>query len=763
MIGIKKNIWTLYMTLFAISVGLFSLFGHYHYEATLDKYKDKQLLQLELFASSVESLFKGQETLLEVVGHQLIEQNDFTRTASLQMRPLLDDLMDIHPAIAAFGLTNPEGDYLAISSNLDLQKLQNLRQDPQTRGTFEAALQAQHMVVGRTYFMPALDSLVIPIRKAIRNKNGDVIAVMTAGFNMNSSLVFRNDVHANKHNRVSLVREDGYLTFTSAEQSNLFSYTLPADGHRKAIVFEQVEKKYGWSRDTVKNLSSAVNIVADDPRINQLVTLKYLPDYKLWASSSTDLRYIQRGFFDQFALYSIVFLFIQAGFYALVRSIANNELATRQKLLYQAHHDHLTLLPNREYLRAHITRWLNETSDPFALMFIDIDNFKSVNDTHGHEFGDEVLKQIALRLKSFDSEDRLIVREASDEFILLVNQTDDSVVRTLASDLIHYLSEPYIVHENQFLLSSSVGVALYPSHGKSLDALLRSADIAMYQAKKDRNAYSIFDQQMQAKHLHKMKIEQRLRLAIERQSLFLVYQPQLNRDGEIYGVEALVRWQDEELGFVPPNEFIPVAESSGLMVRLGELIIEKSFVDMARLTGRVKQSIQMSINISVKQFIQVNFIEDLVAMIDRHKVEHSRITLEITENLFIEDLEKFAPICQRLHSLGFKLSLDDFGTGYSSLSMLKALPIDEVKIDKSFVDNIENDEKALNMVQNIIAIGKNFGMKVLAEGVETRHQRDQLTACGCDLIQGYFYSKPLPFEQLVSFAEENHNEKAVEQ
>ncbi|MEF1170454.1 bifunctional diguanylate cyclase/phosphodiesterase, partial [Vibrio campbellii] len=449
--------------------------------------------------------------------------------------------------------------------------------------------------------------------------------------------------------------------------------------------------------------------------------------------------------------------------YALVRSIANNELATRQKLLYQAHHDHLTLLPNREYLRAHITKWLNETSAPFALMFIDIDNFKSVNDTHGHEFGDEVLKQIALRLKSFDSEDRLIVREASDEFILLVNQTDDSVVRALASDLIHYLSEPYVVHENQFLLSSSVGVALYPSHGKSLDALLRSADIAMYQAKKDRNAYSIFDQQMQAKHLHKMKIEQRLRLAIERQSLFLVYQPQLNRAGEIYGVEALVRWQDEELGFVPPNEFIPVAESSGLMVRLGELIIEKSFVDMARLTGRVKQSIQMSINISVKQFIQVNFIEDLVAMIDRHKVEHSRITLEITENLFIEDLEKFAPICQRLHSLGFKLSLDDFGTGYSSLSMLKALPIDEVKIDKSFVDNIENDEKALNMVQNIIAIGKNFGMKVLAEGVETRHQRDQLTACGCDLIQGYFYSKPLPFEQLVSFAEENHNEKAVEQ
>ncbi|WP_104029381.1 bifunctional diguanylate cyclase/phosphodiesterase [Vibrio jasicida] len=761
MIGLKKNIWTLYITLFAISVGLFSLFGHYHYESTLDKYKDKQLLQLELFASSVDSLFKAQETLLEVVGHQLVEQNDFTRTASLQMRPLLDNLMSIHPAIAAFGLTNPQGDYLAISSNLDLQKLKNLNQNPQTKDTFIAALESNHMVVGRTYFMPALDSLVIPIRKAIRDKQGRVTAVMTAGFKMNSSLVFRNDIHANEHNRVSLVREDGYLTFTSAEQATVYSYNHPADGHKKSIVFEQVDKKYGWSRNTVKSLASAVNIVADDPRINQLVTLKYLPDYKLWASSSTDLRYIQSGFFEQFALYSIVFIFIQAGFYALVRSIANNELATREKLLYQAHHDHLTLLPNREYLRTHIGRWLGGASNPFTLMFIDVDNFKSVNDTHGHEFGDEVLKQIAQRLKTFEAEGRLIIREASDEFILLVNLVDKASINTLASDLIAYLSEPYIVKDNQFLLSCSIGIALYPSHGNNLDALLRSADIAMYQAKKERNTYSLFDQQMHVKHLHKMRIEQRLRLAIERQSLFMVYQPQLSVNGEVYGVEALIRWQDEELGFVPPNEFIPLAESSGLMVRLGELIIEKSLIDMARLMATSHQPIQMSINISVKQFIQVNFVDNLLASIEKHGVDQNRITLEITENLFIEDLDKFAPICERLHQLGFKISLDDFGTGYSSLSMLKALPIDEVKIDKSFVDNIEEDEKALNMVQNIIAIGKNFGMKVLAEGVETKQQRDQLAVCGCDLIQGYFYSKPLLFEALIEFAQQSSNEKAV--
>lgn len=209
-------------------------------------------------------------------------------------------------------------------------------------------------------------------------------------------------------------------------------------------------------------------------------------------------------------------------------------------------------------------------------MFIDIDNFKSVNDTHGHEFGDEVLKQISTRLNHFSGEGRLIVREASDEFIFIVNRTDEETIKDLASELIQTLSKPYNVNDNQFLLSCSIGIAFYPMHGDNLDALLLSADIAMYQAKKQRNAYSLFNQEMQASHLHKMKVEQRLRLAIEKQTLFMAYQPQLNINGKIYGVEALVRWEDEELGKVPPNEFVPVAESSGLMVRLGELIIEKS-------------------------------------------------------------------------------------------------------------------------------------------------------------------------------------------
>ncbi|ENM1123964.1 TPA: EAL domain-containing protein [Vibrio parahaemolyticus] len=761
MVGLKKNIWTLYMMLLTVSIVTFSLFGYYHYQATLDKYKDKQLLQLELFASSVESLLKGQESLLEVVGHQLVEQNSFTRTAAIQTRPMLDKLLNIHPAIIGFGLTNPNGDYISVSSNLILEKLHNLKQDPLTRETFLEALNSDRMVIGRTYFMEAQDSLVIPIRKAIPNKNGVVQAVMTAGFNMNTSSVFRNDIHANEHNRVSLIRNDGYLTFSSSEDTTIKDYQKPADDLNKQALLDQIQQDYGWDTDQVKQLTRAINVVVDTQRLNELITLKYLPDYGLWATSSTDLSFIKRGFYSQFAFYCIVFLIVQAAFYALFRSIANNEHETKERLLYQACHDHLTRLPNREYLRSNIQRWMCGSSNPFTLMFIDIDNFKSVNDTHGHEFGDEVLKQISTRLNHFSGEGRLIVREASDEFIFIVNRTDEETIKDLASELIQTLSKPYNVNDNQFLLSCSIGIAFYPMHGDNLDALLLSADIAMYQAKKQRNAYSLFNQEMQASHLHKMKVEQRLRLAIEKQTLFMAYQPQLNINGKIYGVEALVRWEDEELGKVPPNEFVPVAESSGLMVRLGELIIEKSLEDMDLLTTHLATPIQMSINISVKQFLHAKFIERLMAAMDKYHLDCNRITLEITENLFIEDLEKFSPTCERLHALGFKISLDDFGTGYSSLSMLRTLPIDEVKIDKSFVDNIEHDKKALNMVKNIIAIGKNFEMKVLAEGVETQRQRDQLEACGCDLIQGYFYSKPLSFDQLVSFVKDNKEEKAI--
>lgn len=751
MAGMKKNIWLLYWVLMVFTVGLFVLFAHYFYHSNLQKYQDKQLLQLELFAASVDSLFKSQETLLEVVGQQLLQQGDFTRTSTLQIRPVFDKLMQIHPIIAGFGLANPNGDFIAVSSNIDLAKTKNFFDVPETRQSFIDALHSQRMVLGRTYYFDAIGSLVIPIRKAIRNQQGKLEAVMTSGLKVESTSVFRNNIHVNPHNIVSLIRDDFYRTFVSSDESLVNRYSAPIDDRLYKDVIAAAASQLALSEDELKTSQKAVTLTTSGQPDPLLLTVKYLADYRVWAVSSTAMDFIYQQFYRQFGFYLLIFAILQLAFYGLVRSIANHEKETIERLHFQATHDALTSLPNRLYLRSNISAWLQNKTFPFSLLFIDMDNFKSVNDTHGHDFGDQVLKQIAQRINSFNGEQRLVVREASDEFILLVKESDTQQIKALATSMVDTLAAPYKVNDIQFLLSCSVGIAIYPNHGHDLDSLLRAADISMYRAKQARNAFNIFTSEMQAQHLYKTKVEQRLRFAIEKQQLSMVYQPQVNMDGQLHGIEALVRWQDEELGFVPPDLFIPVAESSGLMVKLGKLIIESSVRDMATYVYPLAQDLNLSINISVKQFIQPDFVEHLLNTVDCAKLERKQITLEITENLFIEDLEQFKPICNQLNQEGLNISLDDFGTGYSSLSMLKDLPIDELKIDKSFVDNIEHDAKSYNMVKNIIAIGKNFGMAVLAEGVETELQANKLAECGCDLLQGYYYAKPLTIEQLQRY------------
>lgn len=505
---------------------------------------------------------------------------------------------------------------------------------------------------------------------------------------------------------------------------------------------------------SIKDAATGKNtysFVISDEKYHALLSAKYIPDYKLWVVGRTELSYVDNIFINEFGILLIIFIFLQLGFYFLVKSIAKNEQRTRSQLIYQANHDPLTSLPNRLYMRRNIHNWVKNESEQFSLLFIDIDNFKCVNDTHGHDFGDKVLKQIALRLMRFRSRLSLVVRESSDEFLFLTPLTNEPEIKRLAERIIDVLSQPYEVENSQFLLGCSIGIARFPEHGKDLDSLLRSADISMYKAKQQQNSYSIFTTEMQDAHIYKMRVEQRLRIAIEKQTLFMVFQPLVRTDKSIHGVEALVRWIDDELGFVPPDVFVPIAESTGLMQKLGAFIIESSVMQIAHLHRTTEQNIGLSINISVRQFSHKSFSEHLLATLEKYQFSAHCLTLEITESLFIEDVTLVKPIFQALKEKDIKISLDDFGTGYSSLSMLKVLPINELKIDKSFIENIAIDQQSLTMVQNIIAIGKNFGMVVLAEGVESNEHFSILKACGCDLMQGYYFSRPIPYDQLCQF------------
>ncbi|MCG9639870.1 EAL domain-containing protein [Vibrio sp. Isolate34] len=746
----KKNIWSLYALIVLLTLILFAVLGVTKWQANRDDFIEQQHIQVELFSSSVSSLLTSQEALLEVVGHQLAQQSDFTRTASIQIRPILDKLLDTHPAIAAFGLLNPQGDYLAISSNLQLSNQHNLLNHPYTRDSFLEAMSSEKMVLGRTYFQESLNSLVIPLRKSISIDGKNVDAVMTAGLRLDSTIVFENNAHAGSYNTLTLLRPDNYRQFYSSDIESLDAYLDPVDLDVIARISKNFSTQIGISVEDAKTGKETYSLISDDQH-HSLVSTKYIPDYNLWVVGQTDLAHVDNVFEKEFGILFIVFMLLQFGFYALVKSIAKNEQRTRSQLIYQANHDPLTSLPNRLYMRRNIDKWIEDESEQFSLLFIDIDNFKCVNDTHGHDFGDKVLKQIALRLMRFRSRLSLLVRESSDEFLFLTPLTNESETKRLAERIIEVLSQPYEVEHSQFLLGCSIGIARFPEHGKDLDSLLRSADISMYKAKQQQNSYSIFTTAMQDAHLYKMKVEQRLRIAIEKQTLFMAFQPLVRTDKSTHGVEALVRWIDDELGFVPPDVFIPVAESTGLMQKLGTFIIESSIMQIAHLHRTTEQKIGLSINISVRQFSHKSFSDHLFATLEKYQFSPSCLTLEITESLFIEDVAIVKPLFEALKENDIKISLDDFGTGYSSLSMLKALPIDELKIDKSFIENIAIDQQSLTMVQNIIAIGKNFGMVVLAEGVESNEHFSILKACGCDLMQGYYFSRPIPYDELCEY------------
>ena len=386
---------------------------------------------------------------------------------------------------------------------------------------------------------------------------------------------------------------------------------------------------------------------------------------------------------------------------------------------------------------------------------MDLDHFKNINDNFGHEYGDLLLVQLAKRLHQVVPNNAVIVRHGGDEFVIFTHITQENALLNLAQTMIEKISEPFHIQEVSFSIGACIGIAKYPEHGNSINALLRAADIAMYQSKKIRNSTYIFTPHMQENYLRNARIEQELRNVLEHNELFMMYQPQINLDGNIHGVEALVRWKNPTLGMVPPDQFIPVAETSGQIGKMGRFIISRTLKEMKDVQETLGITFQTSINISVRQFMEVGFLDYFLEMIREYKMNNITITMEITENLFIEDMEYILPLLIEIKRANIQISMDDFGTGYSSLSMLQKLPIDELKIDKSFIDTMVENDTTQKMVQNIIAIGKNFNMHVVAEGVETEAQKALLQSYGCDLFQGYYFAKPLSKEDLMQFFSTN--------
>ena len=428
-----------------------------------------------------------------------------------------------------------------------------------------------------------------------------------------------------------------------------------------------------------------------------------------------------------------------------------------------AFYDHLTDLPNRRLLQDRLEHALTATARSHhqgALLLIDLDNFKALNDTVGHDKGDIMLQQVALRLSSCVRECDTVARLGGDEFVVMIDDvgaTPADVIgraQTVAEKIVRILSQPYDIAGREHLSSSSVGVALFGMDtGGTVDETFKRADVAMYQAKAaGRNTLRFFDPAMQAAVEARAALEVDARQGLARNEFQLHYQPQVGPRGALIGAEALIRWTHPRHGAVPPGEFIPVAEQSGLILHLGQWVLETACAQLTRWAAEPRAAaLTLAVNVSVHQFRQPDFVEQVLSALSGSGADARRLKLELTESMFAYDLEDIITKMTALKSHGVGFSLDDFGTGYSSLSYLKRLPLDQLKIDQSFVRDVLTDPNDAAIARTIVALGHSLGLDVIAEGVETAGQRAFLAEHGCDFCQGYLIGRPMPVAEFDAF------------
>ncbi len=418
------------------------------------------------------------------------------------------------------------------------------------------------------------------------------------------------------------------------------------------------------------------------------------------------------------------------------------------KLEFLAHHDPLTSLPNRvlllDRLQHSLDRALREW-EQVAVIFIDLDHFKDVNDTLGHEIGDALLREMAERMKGLVRSEDTVARLGGDEFtVILVDIDAPRAALNVAQKLLQVVSKPLLLSGHELHLSASIGISVYPIDGKDVATLLKNADTAMYSAKAaGRSGYRFYTPLMTDMAMQRLEIESALRQALVHQQFSLHYQPQVDMYNDtLIGAEALVRWQHPEKGLIRPDQFIPVAEDTGLIVELGAWVLEESCRQLAQWRARGWLLPKLSINVSVKQLERGNLPQQLQALQERYALPAGVLTLEITESVIMKK-DYALTLLEEIAATGVELAIDDFGTGYSSLSYLKQLPVDTLKVDKSFVQEIDIDRNGEAIVRAIVALAKTMGMSVVAEGVETQGQARFLAALDCDVGQGYLWGKPM--------------------
>ncbi|KJY84873.1 hypothetical protein TW81_02460 [Vibrio galatheae] len=749
---IKKNIWLAFyfILLFwtVITVGAV----HLSYQETYREFGQTQANLTSLTARAFDSSLTQFKTILDIVGADLTRFDIYADKNHTYK--ILESTVKLDSTILVVALYKPDGTPIIVAPHLGDKGHYNQINRPETRDTFQETVQSVEAVVGRTYYNEAVGELVIPFRKMIRDENGEPLFVLSISVSLKHGFhYFRTDSEsydAQEYDLYLYREQDRYFQIAPREKiydAKAYRYQI-----RQSDVDLSVARLQRQTGLTYQEIKTAGNVV-----VNELVNsarqsisaVMYIDKYGLWVATEVKNSVVFANFIAKLPVIIGLYLVAVLVMFILFSSIATSEKRKQEELTYQAHHDYLTGIQNRFSLDRTLAQISHRSS--YSMLSLNVDGFKVINDNFGSQTGDFVLRLIAERLNRYVGEEHKLYRSNGDEFVVVTEVTQEALLQAIAQGLRNTFNALFVYRELELELTCSVSIAINNSGEFDGEAMKRNVDLAMSHAKQSRSSIAFYHPVFLQDYLERSKIELALKGAIERNELSMVYQPQVSARRQLKGVEALLRWNHPELGFVPPNKFIAVAENCGYMPLLGDFILERSLADMSQLMKQTGVQIDVAINVSVKQLQDYDFVETVKQLLQKYQFDPKRLILEVTESVFAEDVDQLKSLLSAFKEQSIRISLDDFGTGYSSLSLLKHLPICEVKIDKSFVSDMLSNDKSYSMLAGVLDMAQRLGMETVAEGVESAEEAVVLRQLGCDVFQGYYFAKPMPLGALEEY------------
>lgn len=696
--------------------------------------RQKTYSNLEHVNTFVYSAFEADlykyDTLLQLLGERLADL-DVMRNPEAG-RALLERTLSMNPNLAGFGVARPDGQLTVVTNVPPTLPLPSLLNANNCKETFNRVLLRDGITLGRTYYMKALGKWVVPLRAPIFNAKGELLFIMTAGINVRSKSNIWQPENLPEHITTLLIDDDFYFLFVSPlkEEALEHYYNTPLPKEILSQIDPSIIHKPG-----IKKFS-----VTDRDGIRVLATSVYHPSLGITSVTTIPYRDVLMTLFDGLR-YLLLGTALFYGFSFLLYLYMNRrDKGWTAELLWNASHDTLTGLPNRFFLQEKTKQW-HASHRQYSALFLDLDNFKGVNDNYGHPFGDKLLHEIAIRLSSLIDTHEYVIRQGGDEFIVLTTRAPEKVGQ-YAEQVRHAIATPVRIDKIVVHPTVSIGIAHYPKDADELDGLLSKADMALYAAKDHHRGYFEYSNVLDAKAKRRYMLESELRRADLSSEIHIVYQPQFDVETlRIVGVEALARWRSPVLGDISPGTFIPVAEETALILSLGAHMLETACIETVAIWQETHRRFRLAVNVSAQELLSEGFAQRVISTLDKVLFPPSMLTLEVTESVFIDQTDQARTVLQTLRSHGVGVALDDFGTGYSSLSMLLGLPLSELKIDKSFLEELDCDLQKQAIVKSIITLSAMFDLIVIAEGADAPYY-DFLKESGCDVLQGFHYGKP---------------------